>query len=308
MKSVEHYAAGTTARTVAGLVRVNKTTATFYHHWLRELDCRAWLMPLLLPEWRRLTTAPIISNFSAYENFSVNSYLCRRCYDGGFFHLRANQCHLRHRHSHQRRHYSRLVLQRAKEAPGKYDIEFIGDSITQGWESRGSNVWNKLSKRYRVINFGVSGDRTEHVLWRFEQGQLDGIKAKVAIVMIGTNNSNKNKDGTDTYTDSDILEGVTAIVNQIRQRQPDTKILLLGIFPRGKAFNPQRGRLLEINQVLAKLDDSKHIFYFDFGSQYVENDGSISKDIMPDALHPNEAGYKIWAAAIEPKLKELLKK
>ena len=201
-----------------------------------------------------------------------------------------------------------LVLQRAKEAPGKYDIEFIGDSITQGWESRGSNVWNKLSKRYRVINFGVSGDRTEHVLWRFEQGQLDGIKAKVAIVMIGTNNSNKNKDGTDTYTDSDILEGVTAIVNQIRQRQPDTKILLLGIFPRGKAFNPQRGRLLEINQVLAKLDDSKHIFYFDFGSQYVENDGSISKDIMPDALHPNEAGYKIWAAAIEPKLKELLKK
>ena len=201
-----------------------------------------------------------------------------------------------------------LVLQRAKEAPGKYDIEFIGDSITQGWEGRGSNVWNKLSKQYRVINFGVSGDRTEHVLWRFEQGQLNGIKAKVAIVMIGTNNSGKNKDGTNIYTDSDILEGVTAIVNQIRQRQPDTKILLLGIFPRGKAFCEQRGRLLEINQVLAKLDDGKRIFYLDFGSQYVENDGSISKDIMPDALHPNEAGYKIWAAAIEPKLKELLKK
>jgi len=201
-----------------------------------------------------------------------------------------------------------LVLQRAKEAPGNYDIEFIGDSITQGWEGKGSNVWNKLSKQYRVINFGVSGDRTEHVLWRFEQGQLDGIKAKVAIVMIGTNTSGKNKDRTDAYTDADILEGITAIVNQIRQRQPDTKILLLGIFPRGKAFCEQRGRLLEINQVLAKLDDGKHIFYLDFGSQYVENDGSISKDIMPDALHPNEAGYQIWAAAIEPKLKELLKK
>jgi beta-glucosidase len=198
------------------------------------------------------------------------------------------------------------VLRRAQEAPGDYDIEFIGDSITQGWEGRGSNVWNQFYGHRKVINMGVSGDRTEHVLWRFEQGQLDGIKAKVAIVMIGTNNSNKNKDGTDTYTDNDILEGVTAIVNQIRTRQPDTKIILLGIFPRGKTFSPQRGRLLEINQVLAKLDDGKNIFYLDFGSQYVENDGSISKDIMPDALHPNEAGYKIWASAIEPKLKELL--
>ena len=198
------------------------------------------------------------------------------------------------------------VLQRAKDAPGSYDIEFIGDSITQGWERSGSNVWNQFYGHRKVINFGVSGDRTEHVLWRFEQGQLDGIKAKVAVVMIGTNNSNKNKDGTDTYTDNDILEGVVAIVNQIRTRQPDTKIILLGIFPRGKAFSAQRGRLLEINQVLAKLDDGKNIFYLDFGSQLVENDGTISKNIMPDALHPNDAGYQIWAKAMEPKLKELL--
>ncbi len=199
-----------------------------------------------------------------------------------------------------------LVLQRAKENPGDYDIEFIGDSITQGWESAGKNVWKDIGDKYKIINFGVSGDRTEHVLWRFEQGQLDGIKAKVAVVMIGTNNSGKNKDGTDTYSDADILEGVTTIVNQIRTRQPDTKVLLLGIFPRGRGFNPQRGRLLEINQVLAKLDDGKNIFYLDFGSQYVEKDGSISRSIMPDALHPNEAGYKIWASAIAPKLKELL--
>ncbi len=198
------------------------------------------------------------------------------------------------------------VIARAKAAPGDYDIEFIGDSITQGWETRGSNVWNQFYGHRKAINMGVSGDRTEHVLWRFEQGQLDGIKAKVAVLMIGTNNSNKNKDGTDTYTDSDILEGVVAIVNQIRTRQPDTKIILLGIFPRAKTFSPQRGRLLEINQVLAKLDDGQNIFYIDFGSQYVELDGSISKGIMADALHPGEAGYKIWANAIEPKLKQLL--
>jgi lysophospholipase L1-like esterase len=200
------------------------------------------------------------------------------------------------------------VLQRAKAAPGEYDIEFIGDSITQGWEGAGKNVWQELGAKYKVINMGVSGDRTEHVLWRFAQGQLDGIKAKVAVVMIGTNNSNKNKDGTDTYSTSEILEGITAIVNEIRRRQPDTKILLLGIFPRSKAFSEQRGRLLQINQALAKLDDGKQVFYLDFGSQLIEKDGSISKDIMPDALHPNEAGYRIWAAAIEPKLKELLAK
>ncbi|MDR3456408.1 MAG: GDSL-type esterase/lipase family protein [Verrucomicrobiae bacterium] len=198
------------------------------------------------------------------------------------------------------------VLQRAKDAPGDYDIEFIGDSITQGWESNGKNVWKEYYGNRKVINFGVSGDRTEHVLWRFENGQLDGIKAKVAIVMIGTNNSNKNKDGTDTYTDADILEGVTAIVQQIRTRQPGTKIILLGIFPRGKAFNPQRGRLLEINQALARLDDGQHIFFMDIGSNFIENDGAIATGMMRDALHPGEAGYKIWADAMEPKLKELL--
>jgi beta-glucosidase len=199
-----------------------------------------------------------------------------------------------------------LVLQRAKDNPGACDIEFIGDSITQGWEGAGKNEWQEFYGQRKVINMGVSGDRTEHVLWRFEQGQLDGVKAKVAVVMIGTNNSGKNKDGTDSYTESDILEGVTAIVQQIRTRQPDTKILLMSIFPRGQMFNAQRGRILEVNQVLAKLDDGKNIFFIDIGPQLIESDGSIAKSMMRDYLHPGEAGYKIWANAIEPKLKELL--
>jgi lysophospholipase L1-like esterase len=194
-----------------------------------------------------------------------------------------------------------LVLQRAKEAAGTYDIEFIGDSITQGWEGGGKNVWNEYYGKRKVINFGVGGDRTQHVLWRFEHGQLDGVKAKVAVVMIGTNNSNK-----DDNSEADILEGVTAIVNQIRTRQPDTKILLLAIFPRGKTFSPQRGKILQVNEALARLDDDKHIFYLDIGPQFIENDGSIAPGMMKDALHPGEAGYKIWADAMEPKLKELL--
>jgi lysophospholipase L1-like esterase len=199
-----------------------------------------------------------------------------------------------------------LVLQRAKENPGDYDIEFIGDSITQGWESRGSNVWREFYGQRKCINMGVGGDQTQHVLWRFDQGQLDGIKAKVAVVMIGTNNSGKNRDGTESYTEADILEGVTAIVQQIRTRQPDTKIILLGIFPRGPTFSTQRGKILQVNQALARLDDGKNIFYIDFGAQLIENDGSISKAMMRDSLHPGDAGYKIWANATEPKLKELL--
>ncbi len=194
-----------------------------------------------------------------------------------------------------------LVLQRAKEAPGDYDIEFIGDSITQGWEGAGKNVWEEYYGQRKVINFGVGGDRTQHVLWRFENGQLDGIKAKVAVLMIGTNNSNK-----DDNIEADILAGVTAIVNQIRQRQPETKIVLMGIFPRGSTFSAQRGKILQVNEALAKLDDGKNIFYIDIGPQLIESDGSIAKTMMRDYLHPGEAGYRIWANAIEPKLKELL--
>ncbi|HZF01135.1 MAG TPA: platelet-activating factor acetylhydrolase IB subunit [Methylomirabilota bacterium] len=192
------------------------------------------------------------------------------------------------------------VLQRAKEASGDYDIEFIGDSITQGWENSGKNVWHEFYGSRKCLNFGVSGDRTQHVLWRFENGQLDGVKAKAAVVMIGTNNSGKEN------TEAEILEGVIAIVNQIRTRQPETKIILLGIFPRGHEFNAQRGKILQVNEALAKLDDGKNIFYIDFGSQLIENDGTISKSIMPDFLHPNDAGYRIWANATEPKLKEIL--
>ena len=195
-----------------------------------------------------------------------------------------------------------LVLQRAKDGPGDYDIEFIGDSITQGWETRGSNVWREFYGNRKVINMGVGGDRTQHVLWRFEQGQLDGIKARVAEVMIGTNNSNK-----DDNSEADILEGVTAIVQQIRTRQPETKILLLGIFPRGKTFSAQRGKILQVNQALAKLEDGSHVFYLDFGSQLIESDGSIARSMMADALHPGDLGYRIWANATEPKLKQLLK-
>jgi lysophospholipase L1-like esterase len=199
-----------------------------------------------------------------------------------------------------------LVLQRAKDNPGACDIVFIGDSITQGWEGSGRSVWTNYYSGRKCLNFGVGGDRTEHVLWRFEQGQLDGLKPKAAVLMIGTNNSNKNRDGTEQYSEAEILEGIQAIIKQIRTRLPDTKLLVLGIFPRSQTFSTQRGKLLQINQALARAADGQMIHYIDFGSQLVQPDGSISRDLMPDYLHLSEKGYEIWAKAIEPKLKELL--
>lgn len=194
-----------------------------------------------------------------------------------------------------------LVLERARSAPGDYDIAFIGDSITQNWESVGAPVWKELGAKYKLINLGVAGDRTQHILWRFEQGQLEGLKARVAVVLIGTNNTGKGRN-----TPAEIVAGISAIVQQIRLRQPATKILLLGIFPRGKTFNEQRADALQVNQVLARLSDDEHVFYLDFGSQLIEDDGSISESIMKDHLHIEEKGYRIWASATAPKLKEML--
>jgi len=191
------------------------------------------------------------------------------------------------------------VLRRAKENSGPCDIVFIGDSITQGWEGAGKAVWEKYYGKRKCLNFGVGGDRTQHVLWRFENGQLDGIQPKAAVVMIGTNNSNR-----DDNTEREILEGVQAIVKQIRKRLPGTKVLVCAIFPRGQTFSTQRGKILQVNQALSKLADGKMIHYVDFGADFIEADGSISKAIMPDYLHLSPEGYELWAEAIEPKLKE----
>jgi lysophospholipase L1-like esterase len=182
-----------------------------------------------------------------------------------------------------------------QENQGEIDILFIGDSITQGWESAGSEVWNEFYGARRAVNIGISADRTQHVLWRFENGNIDGIYPELTILMIGTNNS-----GADRNTPPEILAGVKAVVEKIRSSLPDTKILLLGIFPRGAEFNDQRGVITQVNQALNKLDGRENIFFLDIGHAFLESDGSISEEIMPDALHLSPAGYRIWAESIEP--------
>ena len=189
----------------------------------------------------------------------------------------------------------------AKE--GKAQLVFLGDSITAGWAAKGREVWEKAFGGYMPANFGIGGDRTQHVLWRIQNGELDGgIKPKAVVIMIGTNNS-----GSDPA--EGIAKGVAAIVQTVRTKQPQAKILLLAVFPRGEKASPNPGRdkLKQVNEIIAKLDDGKNVFFLDIGGKFMQPDGSLTKEIMPDFLHLSPAGYQIWADSISPKLAELMK-
>jgi lysophospholipase L1-like esterase len=189
---------------------------------------------------------------------------------------------------------------------GGVDILFMGDSITDFWRDRGVNVWNQCYAPQHAANFGISGDRTEHVLWRMDNGELDGIKPKVVVLMIGTNNTKQSNRMVNSPPE--IVEGVTAVVNEIRARLPKTKILLLGIFPRGRTLeDQQRAEVALVNTVIARLDDGRMVKFLDIGPKFLEADGTISKEIMPDALHPSAKGYQIWADAMNPTLDEMMK-
>ena len=197
-------------------------------------------------------------------------------------------------------------VQEAK--PGGTDILFLGDSITDFWRNRGSNVWNRYYAPRHAANFGISADRTQHVLWRMDHGELDGIRPRVVVLLIGTNNTGKEKEaGKIRNTVPEAIAGVQAVVKELRAKLPDSKILLLGIFPRGTLDDPQRAQVALINTVLAKLDDGKTVKFLDLGPKFLEADGTLSTNIMPDLLHPSERGYQIWADAMEPVLDEMLK-
>jgi lysophospholipase L1-like esterase len=159
-----------------------------------------------------------------------------------------------------------------------------------------------------AANFGISGDRTQHVLWRMDNGELDGIHPKVVVLMIGTNNTGKERDKkTPRNSVPEAIEGVQAVVADIRTRLPDSKILLLGIFPRGTLDDSQRAQVALINTVICKLDDGKMVKFLDIGSKFLDADGTLPKTVMPDLLHPNAHGYQIWADAMNPTLEAMLK-
>ena len=193
-------------------------------------------------------------------------------------------------------------LKELKEKNGKVGLLFVGDSITDGWRGRGKEVFEKTYAKDEPFNIGIGGDRTQHVIWRLEHGEVEGISPKVAVLMIGTNNLGGN-------TNEEIVKGVTKVVTTLHEKLPTTKVLLLGIFPRGNMANdPNRARIKNINEELAKLDDAgKTVKYLDIGAKFLTDDGTLTREIMPDFLHPNEKGYQIWADATQSTLDELMK-
>lgn len=203
----------------------------------------------------------------------------------------------------KRHELTSVAVKRAKP-----QILFIGDSITHffggekfdSYALRGQQTWGEFYAPRKAGNLGFGWDKTENVLWRLQHGAVDGIAPKLVVVMIGTNNSG-------TCEAADIAAGITAIVAELNQKLPQSKILLLGIFPRGEKPGPQREKLAAVNQLIAKLDGTRNVTFLDIGAKFLTADGLITKDIMPDFLHPNEKGYRIWAEAIEATVTRLMR-
>lgn len=201
----------------------------------------------------------------------------------------------------------------ARTKSGPIGVLFLGDSITEGWR-KAPHIWEHYFGKYQPANFGIGGDQTQHVIWRIENGELEGINPKVVVLMIGTNNSG-------AHTGEQIADAVKKIVELIRAKLPQTKVLLYAIFPRDARRNPD-GLMTEAaiadagkrvaandraNALLAKLDDGANVRFFNINSVFLGRDGRIPWTIMPDQLHPTAAGYQLWAEALEKPLAEAMR-
>jgi lysophospholipase L1-like esterase len=236
-------------------------------------------------------------------------------------------------------------LKRIEESQGVGDVIFLGDSITHGWE--GQKAWQEHFGSFKPVNLGIGGDQTGHVLWRITDGhELDHLSPKAAVIMIGTNN-------TGGHSAQQIAGGITAIVEELKRQKPHIKVLVLGVFPRGNAFDAelsldqitesmkpineelkketpdvkrlnalvrnlrqQRGtipaaklnkKIADINAIIANLDDGKTVFYKDIGKEFLDQNGDLSGEIMPDYLHLSAKGYDIWGKAIKGDIEKLVK-
>lgn len=194
---------------------------------------------------------------------------------------------------------------------GEGDVIFIGDSITQGWEGKDAKkVWDEAFGSFKPVNLGIGGDQTGHVLWRLTEGkEIEPLKPKLAVIMIGTNN-------TGGHSAEQIAGGIKAIIAELQKQKPDMKILLLGVFPRAGGIKKEdtvapadklNPKIKAINDIISKFGDDKKVFYKDIGAKFLTSDGGLEKKVMPDLLHLSAAGYQIWADAIKDDIAKLVK-
>ncbi len=181
-------------------------------------------------------------------------------------------------------------------------VVFFGDSITQGWGGDGKAAWDKYFGQFRPLNTGIGGDETSHLLWRIENGALDGISPKALVLLIGTNNL-----GNAGHTGKDTAEGVKLVVQKVRQKLPATKVLLLGVFPRDAEPNTHfRKEIAIVNGIISKLHDGSTIHYVDYSPVFLRDGGKLPQELSPDYLHLSPAAYELWARAMTPHIQALL--
>jgi lysophospholipase L1-like esterase/photosystem II stability/assembly factor-like uncharacterized protein len=200
------------------------------------------------------------------------------------------------------RHEQRVKENAERRASGTLpQLVFIGDSITEGWAKDGREEFARRYARYHPVNLGFGGDRTENILWRLQHGEVDGIEPKVVVLMAGTNNTGSRQEDPATTA-----AGLRRVVDELQARLPDAKILLLGVFPRDAVDSRSRRINTAINERIATFADNRRVFFADIGGAFLDERGTLSKDIMPDLLHPNARGYEIWGRAMDPVLQPLL--
>jgi lysophospholipase L1-like esterase len=190
--------------------------------------------------------------------------------------------------------HQRFVEYARKEKP---ELVFLGDSITAGWPRE---LLTTHFAKYKPANNGISGDWVQGLRWRVAHGVYDEIQPRVIVVLIGVNNLSNG------FLPEEVALGTQLLVNDIRAKTPKTRILLLGIFPRGRTFIPPAGDdIRKVNALTAQLADQQYVFFMDLADQLIEPDGSISAEVFPDGLHPGRPGYQRWADAIAPTLAKL---
>ncbi len=188
---------------------------------------------------------------------------------------------------------------------GGVDLLLVGDFLTDDWRGNNKNtvraIYEKSFGPYHPANFGQGGDYTQHVLWRLQNGELEGVKPKVVMLLIGGTNGSNGDDP------AKIAAGVRAIIDTIETKAPGAKVLLIGVPPWQERSGKLRERETAVNPLLAAMDDGgKTIKYVDFGPKLIGPDGTVPKELMPDGVHLSDKGYQLWADAVAAPLKELM--
>ncbi|MCE0521590.1 MAG: GDSL-type esterase/lipase family protein [Methylacidiphilales bacterium] len=175
---------------------------------------------------------------------------------------------------------------------GPYDLVFDGDSITDNWQGPGRDVWRQRYGALKAVDLGIGGDQVQHVTWRLQNGSLEGQNPKLIVVMIGTNNAGQDP--------KDVAAGIKMLLDEYKKRCPHAHILLLAVFPRDPSpTSVPRMWVGKVNEIISTYGDDR-ITYMDIGAKFLQPDGTLTSDMMPDFLHPTAKGYAIWADAIQP--------